>query len=62
MTKKDYIKIAKIIAYNREHRRLDQEEASRIIYSLALDMSQMLHNDNPRFDRDKFMSACGFDK
>ena len=55
MTRKDYVKIAEIISYNKQLRRLDQEEASRIIYSLTQDMAQMLKVDNPRFDTDKFM-------
>jgi 3-methyladenine DNA glycosylase AlkC len=52
MTRKDYVKIAKVIStlwvmsqYNRE--------------SIANDFADMLEKDNPNFDRDKFLTACG---
>lgn len=47
MTKKDYIKIAAI---------LQQRGADRPIID---DFASMLAADNPQFDRDRFLVACG---
>tara|TARA_Y100001951_G_C11233923_1_gene236277 strand:+ start:210 stop:470 length:261 start_codon:yes stop_codon:yes gene_type:complete len=30
------------------------------LLSLAWDMTEIFENDNPRFDEDRFMRACGF--
>jgi len=52
MTRKDYIKIAKIISeawvYSQHFRA-----------SIANDFADMLEADNPNFDREKFLTACG---
>lgn len=65
MTKKDYEKIAKAFA-----RRVSESKAhygdepirlhaiTQIEY-LAEDMADMLAEDNHRFDRDRFLAACG---
>lgn len=62
MTKKDYEAIAKVI-----HRCLlgerpyDEWEAGFVAgaRSIALDLTQIFEADNPRFDREKFLRACG---
>lgn len=60
MTRKDYIQIAEIFAVHRQiacdDGHFDQVET---IESLASDMAFMLRRDNPRFDRHKFLAACG---
>ena len=52
MTRKDYIKIAKVISTawvaNQDFRD-----------SIANDFADMLAQDNPRFNRSKFLTACG---
>jgi hypothetical protein len=63
MTRKDYIAIAKTIADERpyilrENKLLDRE-VSATLDSVAMNLAEMLQRDNPRFDRDKFLTACG---
>lgn len=53
MTKKDYIAIAKVLS-NSHH------EAGRIAVTIiAIGMADMLANDNPKFNRQRFLDACG---
>lgn len=53
MTKKDYIKIAKAIA------RTPMDQFARSVVAEAL--AKALHEDNPRFDRQRFIEACRYD-
>jgi len=59
MTRKDYIKIAKVI---REHTRgADKEdgyEGSIAHYILVESLSDIFKNDNDKFDADRFKKAC----
>ncbi|MEP7454289.1 hypothetical protein [Phyllobacterium sp. SB3] len=55
MTKKHYIMLAS--AFKRQ---TEKEALDRSFYELAADISDLLKQDNPRFDRPRFMSACGF--
>lgn len=50
MTKKDYIAIAEII----------RVAANPI--TIAYGLSQLMASDNPNFDRQKFLKACGVEK
>jgi hypothetical protein len=57
MTRKDYIAIAEAIRLTTE------DEYGRDSTGLAFCASRIAHvmaADNPRFDRDKFLKACGF--
>ena len=60
MTRKDYIQIAKV--FNAHMKAAidsgagDQQET---IEDLAAGIAIMLQNDNARFDRNKFLTACG---
>jgi hypothetical protein len=71
MSRKDYLAFAKIIAdelqdlreggmntlSNRHpHRRACME----LLVTIAYGMSESFEQDNPRFDEDRFMGACGF--
>lgn len=47
MTRKDYIKIAAII------------KARGADVDLANDFADLLEDDNERFDRERFLTACG---
>ena len=61
MTKKDYIVIAKVI--NEELKQWDKGLTPQVISSInniALALSNVMADDNPRFNRDKFFDACGF--
>ena len=51
MTRKDYIKIAKILSTT------ELEAHKRA--SLAVSFASMLREDNPRFNVERFLKACG---
>ncbi len=55
MTKKDYIPLAAAIKYAFDYVP-PNSQASYIVQELCV----ILETDNPRFDRDKFLKACGF--
>jgi len=58
MTRKDYELIAKAIAeaFEWEQGKTEREHAiSRVAHILA----NSLRNDNPRFNEDRFLKACG---
>ena len=52
MTRKDYVLIAEVIATS-WHTSTDTKR------TIALNMADALQNDNPRFDRERFLVACG---
>ena len=52
MTRKDYVMIAEVIATSWH----SSAETKR---DLAQNMADALETDNPRFDRDRFLKACG---
>ena len=55
MTKKDYIAIAKVLRERSPFR-----DAGTIAL-IAADLAQnVFAPDNPNFDRDRFLAACGF--
>ena len=56
MTRKDYVMIAEVI--NRNTASLT-ESALIDFARMAEDLATELQNDNPRFDRDRFLDACG---
>jgi hypothetical protein len=62
MTKKDYIIIAKVI-YKHYGNRIDyysDSENNLALGDLVLELATELAKDNPRFDRSRFLIACGF--
>lgn len=64
MTRKDYELIAGAVSRSRMAKTLDAdakrrgaaEDALRLV---AIDLAATLAHDNPRFDRDRFLKACG---
>lgn len=61
MTRKDYKLIADAVKSTRHcwlHPK-DEEAASYILDELANILANKLANDNSRFNRDKFIVACG---
>ena len=57
MTKKDYILLACVFKTNYEL--LSQAGHKTILWVVVKDICRELQHDNPRFDSDKFMKACG---
>jgi hypothetical protein len=56
MTRKDYVMLAEVIKRNAT----SSTESSFIDFArMAEDLATELQNDNPRFDRDRFLTACG---
>lgn len=65
MRKKDYELIAAVISHRikrvKETRTDSAEVINSVIYWIANDLANKLVNENPRFNRQKFMKACGLD-
>jgi len=59
MTRKDYIKIAKIFN-NHVQPREGYPVSVALIKEVAEDMASMLSDDNQAFDTARFMKAAGF--
>jgi len=62
-TKKDYIKLAKAIKDCRDRLMIEPwgESGVGIIYTEGFiqELCNILKDDNPRFDKEQFMEACG---
>lgn len=67
MTKKDYIKLAATFAANMPRRATEDDtnaarEFARDMWTRTVhDTADMLQRDNVRFDRRRFLKACGID-
>ncbi len=62
MTKKDYELIARSVwrsGYVPDKNKVRQVAKTAMRRLIAIDLASSLKEDNPRFDREKFMSACG---
>jgi hypothetical protein len=60
MTRKDYVLIAQAIKTQIELSTKFEEEESRAgAKNIAYDLAWKLSEDNPRFDRARFLTACG---
>ena len=62
MSKKDYVLIAKVIMAERITWCKDAIIAHKAIDSIAHTLAQTLKLENPRFDSDRFLTACGITK
>jgi len=60
MTRKHYAAIAKVIARSVGNSTEMRERTA--IASIVVGLADAFATDNPRFDRDKFLTACGFPK
>ena len=58
MTRKDYVIIAEILKANLEDF-IEGEDGFALIGILAHQIANGLQEDNPRFDRARFLVACG---
>ena len=58
MTKKDYILIAEVLRDGVKARAVSDAETAQAIFTAHL-MCARLQSENPRFDRAKFLDACG---
>ena len=67
MSKKDYEALAKVIACEMQElrerhavRNPSRRACMELLVTIAYGMSESFEQDNPRFDEDRFMGACGF--
>lgn len=58
MTRKDYVMIAEILRFNRRDFN-EGEDGLSLLNILAHQFANSLEDDNPRFDRARFLVACG---
>jgi hypothetical protein len=68
MTKKDYELIADVISHTKSHYITNNEPVRQkddlflaTLEVLADELAERLQIDNPRFDFERFMTACGFE-
>jgi hypothetical protein len=65
MTRKDYEKFAEMIRYNKANPGIvnaDAENGYQIaLMDMAQHMADIFRADNPRFDRGRFLKACGIE-
>jgi hypothetical protein len=60
MTRKDYRKIADVLlSHMHVADQFHSESYGEVVEFIAKDLAHMLKYDNPRFDREKFLAACG---
>lgn len=67
MTRKDYKLIAEVLnrAYKSkletedETGQIDEEDPCCVIFAVAVQLANEFAQENPRFDRAKFLEACG---
>lgn len=58
-TKEHYKAIAKIIKKHYEYCQLFTGTRALAAKDIAFDLADYFATDNPQFDRDKFLAACG---
>jgi len=61
MTRKDYVMIAESIkgAINYETEFNNNKAGEDVMKKFSVALALTLQADNPRFDRDRFLTACG---
>ena len=60
MTRKDYELIARVLAFTRTSAKSDLSPQADNMWRVACgDIADALASENPRFDRDRFLEACG---
>ena len=65
MSKKDYELIAQSIwraSYIADKNKIRQEAREKMRSLIAIDLASSLENDNPLFDKRKFLEACNVTK
>lgn len=58
-TRRHYKAIAEIMAWNKRLADQDETDSAWIVSHTADDLADCFTEDNPRFDRERFLKACG---
>ncbi len=61
MTRKDYVAIAAAIHRTGMASRITKKNSEQTLRLAAIDIAATMAADNPRFDKGRFLKACGFD-
>lgn len=59
MTRKDYVAIARAFDYQRQAVADMGAQAKQAVTDCAVAVAHVMMQDNPRFDRARFLKACG---
>ena len=59
MTRKDYQLIAEVLKSGMENWKGWDEKPEEVLAGTARSLATQLAKDNPRFDRARFLTACG---
>ena len=59
-SKKHYVAVAKELDYLRQVFG-DNEDSLLAVRSIAVGLANIYQDENPRFDRERFMQACGLE-
>ena len=60
MTRKDYVAIAGALRYVLDvHNQAGNNETQSAIHDCVAGIANVMAQDNPRFDRARFLKACG---
>jgi len=64
MTRKDYVAIAEVFKEQTKWLQPEiiqnEQQSYNTLRHLAKDLCDVFERDNPLFDRDRFLKACGF--
>lgn len=59
LTRKHYEAIAEILSEHKDDSQYSTVIDERRVESISLSLADYFEKDNPRFDRDRFLEACG---
>jgi hypothetical protein len=59
MTRKDYVLIAEVLSNSAQSHALNPFTGESLFNELVRDFADALQGDNPRFNRARFLEACG---
>lgn len=64
MHKRDYEHMAAVFAQKLgpDFEGLHTPQRTALLYDIAMQLAYVFKRDNPRFDRDRFLRACGFEE
>jgi hypothetical protein len=64
-SKRHYVKLSEVLRVKLTHARMDDDDPysvnvrTSVALGIITETADMLQRDNPAFDRERFMNACG---